>query len=68
MTLHEALTQLRREYGSDRMAAAAHGITPGQWNKLKNWGRDANVRDETLKKLGLRRVASFEWIDNVQKT
>lgn len=59
MTLHDALTQLRREWGTDAQAARAYGITKGQWNKLKNWR--VMPTPATLEKLGLEAVTSYRW-------
>lgn len=59
MTLTEALKELAKDYGSNRLAAQAHRICPQQWNKLLNWGRDPTKA--TLDKLGLRKVVHYEW-------
>jgi hypothetical protein len=61
MTLQEVMLQLRREYGSDRNAAAAHDMTPGQWNKLKNW--NVSPTRSTLEKLGIEEIRTYQWKD-----
>ncbi len=62
MTLQEAILYLRRQYGSDRDASAAHDVTPGQWNKLKNW--DVRPMQSTLDKLGIEEIRTYRWKDS----
>jgi len=63
MTLPEALKEIASHYRSHRQAAYASDIDRAYWNRLL-WGQLTNPSDETLKKLGLKKVVTYEWDDH----
>lgn len=59
LNLNRALILLEKQYGSGLKAAAALGIAPGQWYKLKN-GDIKIPHPPTLAKLGLKVTYEFD--------
>lgn len=59
VTLKERLEEFERTFGSAREPAFYLGIDPSYWSRLKN-GDKVNPSDDTLEKLGLIRVVTYE--------
>lgn len=55
-TIRFWIRELEDHHGSARAAAAAHGIDPSYWQRLRE-GEKTNPSAETLEKLGLRVAA-----------
>lgn len=60
ITLEQRIGELRREYGTVKAAAKALGLTDSALNHLQHGNRQGSP--ETLRKLGLRRVVTYERI------
>lgn len=59
MTLKERIDQLVRQHGSLRAAARVTAIDPSYLSRLRS-GEKAHPEKDTLRRLGLRRVVSYE--------
>jgi transcriptional regulator with XRE-family HTH domain len=61
MTLNEQIVQLAEQHGSLRAVAEATGIGASYLSRLAS-GEKTEPSDEVLRKLGLRRVVTYELI------
>jgi hypothetical protein len=66
MTLLEAIRELTQRHGSQAEAARYCDINKSYWSRMmagvKDW-----PSEETLKRLGLRRIISYEWVKSPRK-
>lgn len=65
MTLQERIAQLVAKHGSLRAVARATEIDVGYLSRLCS-GEKASPKSDTLHRLGLRRVVSYEPLDTLQ--
>lgn len=61
MTLKERIEQLIETHGGLRAAADAIGIDMGYLSRLRHGHKD-NPQSDTLERLGLRRVVTYELV------
>ena len=59
MNLHDRIEQLVQQHGSLRAAARVLEIDVGYLSRLRNGGK-VNPEKDKLRRLGLRRVVSYE--------
>jgi hypothetical protein len=66
MTLIEAMQMLVEKHGSQAEAARQCDIHKSYWSRMMSGVKDW-PGDETLAKMGLRRVVDYEWIKEFRK-
>ncbi len=66
MTLSERIDELVKQHGSLRAAARVVQVDPGYLSRLRSGEKDG-PEDAVLRRLGLRRVVSFEKLRTTSK-
>jgi hypothetical protein len=65
MTLQERIEQLVEKHGSLRAAARVTEINPGYLSRLRS-GEKVNPEKDKLRRLGVRRVVTYELISRAK--